>query len=370
MQWNPIIQSIKDKRCVLFVGPKILQREKSDGLEEIQIAIKTHLQSVYPNLFYYEQDELFLFEDEDERGEAHLELKAFLDAQKIDASFYQKMMEIPFPMIINFSPYLNPQQNFPKMNIPYSFDYEYYHKSPNVSTEIREYTTDCWFYDLFGNIEEAESVVLTHNDLFNYVGSILGGKPLPTNFKKRLQETQYFIFLGFSFEKWYVQLLVRLLRDIHKGDGRKAVSLWRAVKEVAQKTKENDTAFYQKSLKFQFISDILNARDFILQLHEECEKARLLRVPPEMADLQSRLSDQLNELLKQDKLEEVIGTLTDFFQDKNDEMCDDLTLISSRLARLNKRFSQGILEEKEYNLEQNKIILAIQEIIKELKTYE
>jgi hypothetical protein len=370
MQWNPIIQSLKDKKCVLFIGPKLLERETSSGLEEIQTAIKAHLQSVYPSLFYYEQDELFLFDDEDERGEAHLELKAFLDAQTIEPLFYQKMMEIPFPMIINFSPYLNPSHNFPKMNIPYSFDYEYYHKSPNISTELKEYTTDCWFYDLFGNIEEAESVVLTHNDLFNYVGAILGGKPLPTNFKKRLQETQYFIFLGFSFEKWYVQLIVRLLRDIHKGDGRKSVSLWRAVKEIAQKTQEADTAFYQKALKFQFISDISSAKDFILQLHQECEKSRLLRVPPEMANVQTLLSEQLKELLMQDELEQVINTLMDFFQDKDDTQCDDLTLQSSRLARLNKRFIQGILDEKEYNLEKNKIIVGIQEIIKELKSYE
>lgn len=370
MQWNPIIQSIKDKKCVLFIGPKLLETEISDKLTEMQIAIKTHLQAVYPNLFYYEHDELFLFDDEDERGEAHLELKSFLDVQKIEPLFYQKMMEIPFPMIINFSPYLNPAVNFPKMNIPYAFDYEYYHKSPNIPTEIKEYTTDCWFYDLFGNIEEAESVVLTHNDLFNYVGAILGGKPLPTNFKKRLQETQYFIFLGFSFEKWYVQLLMRLLRDIHKSGGQKSVSLWRAVKEITQKIQENDTAFYQKALKFQFISDISSAKDFITQLHQECEKANLLRVTEEIGSAQARLYDQLNKWVKQDKLEEVISVLGDFFQEKDDKQSDAIILQSSRLARMNMRFSQGILEEKEYNLEKNKIIVGILDIIKELKSYE
>lgn len=372
MQWNPILQSIKDKKCVLFMGPNLLESENADGsFSEIQASIQAHLNEIYPNLYHYEQDELFLFDDESQRNEAYWEIKAFLDKQKIHADFYQKMMAIPFQMCINFSPYLNPVENFPKMDIPYPFDYEFYHKNPNVSTAQKENTRDCWLYDLFGNVNEAESVVLTHNDLFNYVGSILGGKPLPIYFKSKLQEAQYFIFLGFSFEKWYVQLIIRLLRNIRGEKDR--TSVWRAVRENAKNplgNLETHEQFYQKELKVQFISDIQNTQQFINELYTECEKMKILRKLPTAENTQNRLSDQLLELLKQDKIAEVIKQLSDFFQEISDEIYDGLIVLSSRFTRLEKRYSQGILEEKEYNLEINKIILGLQDCIKELKSHE
>ena len=370
MQWSPIIQSLKDKKCVLFMGPKLLESENNGVFTETQSAITAHLQSIYPNLYHYEQDELFMFEDESERNEAYWEIKSLLHAQNLHASFYQKMMAIPFQMMVNFSPYLNPVQNFPKMNIPYSFDYEFYHKNPNVATQQKENLSDCWLYDLFGNIEEAESIVLTHNDLFNYVGAILGGKPLPTSFKSKLQEAQYFIFLGFSFEKWYVQLLIRLLRNIRGEKDR--TSVWRAVREkalISTETKEDTNAlFYQKELKVQFVSDIDSAKSFMETLYVECEKAHLLRQIPEIGNEKSRFSDQILELLRLDNLAEAIKQLSDYFQEKDDETYDGLIVQSSRLTRLEKRFSQGILEEKEYNLEKNKIVVGLQGMIKALKT--
>lgn len=363
MDWDLILNSIEEKKCILFIGPRLLECEQEGTLTEMQIAIQAHLQGKY--MHYYEQDELFLFENRTQREKAYRQIKIFLQNQTIAPTFYQQMMAIPFQMVINFSPYLNPEISFPKMEIPYPFDYEFYHKNANVATEIKKTENHCWVYDLFGSIKASESLVLTYDDLFSYVSAILGEKPLPLAFKDTLKNAEYFIFLGFPFEKWYMQLLTRLLHAICGGAENNVI--WQAVQEkVASKEEINENILlYEQDLKIEFISEAKGAKDFIRQLHQICEEKHLLRVLSEETEKNTSITVQLKELIEENKIMEVIKKLMEIFI-SNDEQSDMLTLLSNRNNRNENRFIQGVLDEKDYNLEKNKIIQALLTTINEL----
>ncbi|MFZ4477222.1 MAG: SIR2 family protein [Saprospiraceae bacterium] len=380
MKWDSILQSIKDKKCVLFTGPQLVEFEynTSDGvsLAPARTLVKSRLEE-HPeiNMYYYEMDELFLFEEEDHHNEARSTLKRYLNNLRLNGDLFRQIMKIDFPFIINFSPYLNPSVNFPKIDIPYPFDYQYYHKSPNKNPVRTGLNNDLWIYDLFGNLfEDESSIVLTYNDLFDYIRSVLGAKDFPLEFKRKLAEANYFLFLGFSFEKWYVQLLIRLLREICNGNERDRSSIWRAVKN-AQKDQVDPSNFtattllYKKELNLKFITEIESAKDFIAKLYNECEMEHLLRHETNHENYPTSFYNELSVLLGESKIEEVVEKIFGFFDGKDDGISDEIILHKSRLVRLNTRYKQGVLEEKDYSLEIAKITIGLQSIIKKVKDY-
>ena len=363
MDWDLILNSIEEQKCILFVGPRLLEREEQGNLTEMQIAIQEHLQGKY--MHYYEHDELFLFKERQQREKAYRQIKLFLQNQTIASTFYQQMMAIPFQMVINFSPYLNPELTFPKMEIPYPFDYEFYHKNANVATEIKKTKNHAWVYDLFGSIKASESLILTYDDLFAYVSAILGEKPLPLAFKDTLKNAEYFIFLGFPFEKWYMQLLTRLLHQICGGAENNVI--WQAVMEkaITQEPQAEHFLLYEQDLKIEFISEVSGAKDFMTQLHKICAEKSLLRALAQEAEKVISVAEKLKELISLDKITDAIKMLMEIFLE-NDVISDELTLQSNRHNRNENRFRQGILAETDYNLEKNRIIKALLTIINEL----
>ncbi|MBD0395792.1 MAG: SIR2 family protein, partial [Microcoleus sp. C1-bin4] len=67
-------------------------------------------------------------------------------------------------------------------------------------------------YHIFGSTEDSSSLLLSHDDLFDFFKRILGEQNLPRPIKKFFKEDAggEVVFLGFVFRKWYVQLLLRL----------------------------------------------------------------------------------------------------------------------------------------------------------------
>jgi hypothetical protein len=69
------------------------------------------------------------------------------------------------------------------------------------------------FY-LYGNVNEPQSLVLTEDDLLNFLTKIVSKNPaLPKNIVSELQEkNKTFLFLGFGFKHWYLRILLHVLQ--------------------------------------------------------------------------------------------------------------------------------------------------------------
>lgn len=69
-------------------------------------------------------------------------------------------------------------------------------------------------YNLYGGLTDLDSLVLTENDLLDFLVSIIkGSSQLPSYIASRFSDPKTsFLFIGFGFRNWYMRILLHLLR--------------------------------------------------------------------------------------------------------------------------------------------------------------
>ncbi len=81
------------------------------------------------------------------------------------------------------------------------FNFDFYNKKQNPQAIEKPTRDKPLIYNLFGNVEFEGSLVLTYDDLFNYLISIFGKQELHKDLRMELRTARMILFLGFKFEK-------------------------------------------------------------------------------------------------------------------------------------------------------------------------
>jgi hypothetical protein len=68
-------------------------------------------------------------------------------------------------------------------------------------------------YHLFGDADEPASLILSENDLLDFLVAIVSeNPPLPNSLRSALKQTgQSFLFVGFGIKQWYLRVLIKVL---------------------------------------------------------------------------------------------------------------------------------------------------------------
>ncbi len=360
INWDHLLQAIREDKCVVLLGPNMLEIDVDGESRPLHpYLMETIRQEHERNLLaYYKHDELFLFGKRSAQNESYFTLKDQLKKHPLVPDLLRKLASIQLHLLLSFSPYLNPRQTFPRLEIPYLFNYGFYHMK-RCGAEMDAPTADRpLLYDLFGCIEDEESLILTHADLFEYIKSILGARELGSSLKAALQRARYFVFLGFQFEKWYVQLLLRLIRSIN--DSHVAYT-W-----VPEQTEVDQAVMNVLDGEFdiRIIRDQEGVRAFIDQLHTQCAAAGLLRPDPAAG---AGPSERVKQMVEQDRLEDALAFLTDHFEDiGEDEFLDEAISLSGRLSRQKRKERQGIVTEEEASASRAKLRFNLLSLNEEL----
>src|SRR6185503_4126776 len=85
---------------------------------------------------------------------------------------------------------------------------DFYHKNNAAKVIATPSKENPLIYNLLGDLEVEESLILSHKDLFDYFMSLFGNFKLPDALQTSIVAAKHIIFLGFKFEKWYAQLLL------------------------------------------------------------------------------------------------------------------------------------------------------------------
>lgn len=353
--WSFILDTIKNEKCILLLGPEVCICETGKQYDQ---ALLEHL-NVKNNdniLSYYERDGLFLFRDGIAKTRSYYKIKDFYK-QGFNDSINNKLTEIPFHIIISTSPDHNLTDIFESKKIPHEF--AYYDKTINPKDVKIPGSNAPLLYNLFGSIDKEESMILTHDDLFDFLLAILGNRNLPGELKNALRTADNFLFLGFKFDKWYVQLLLRLL-NLHNEQYKFA--RFASNKEIKPETQ----SLIIDQFRIEFVEDKIEK--FVDGLYQKCSDEGILR-DLEAPDIAT--SELVEKYIEEDQIEKAFTFLKDFLERKNEEeLGDDLTLLMSRHKRLSRKQNQGIIDEKEANIESNKIKVAVLDLNKELKSLE
>lgn len=206
--FEALLSELERRKCVLLLGPEIT---RADG-KTIREVLRQHLAKLHPDdiAHFHERDGLYLFSDaKGAKQEVQSSVSLFYEKAKPESSVFEKIARLPFALTISITPDHFLLDSFPKTSKP-TFAF---FKHSGVSDQT---VLDAWdrktplIYNLCGSFLEEVSMVLDYNDLFNLLKSVMGAG-LHKNIRLTLDDARSFLFIGFDFDKWYTQLLLRLL---------------------------------------------------------------------------------------------------------------------------------------------------------------
>jgi hypothetical protein len=353
IDWEFVLGTLETGRCVLFIGPETATDEAGVPLPA---ALAAHLDpGQNPNILqHYPEEGLFLFQDAISKTKTYYRIKKFYQSQQV-SDRYRKLAQLPFRLCISINPDMLMAQAVEAMGLGVRSDY--YRKQRTPSALERPLSLqEPMIYNLFGHIDDEESLLLTHNDLFDFLLAVLGENKLPKEIREALQDADDYIFLGFDFSKWYVQLVLRLL-NLHNDSYKFA--RYASNKALSEATKQ----FCRDHFKIEFSDTDLDA--FIQELHRRSGEAGLLR---EASQAHLSKPAAVEQAVKGGHLEEAMRLLEEYFREKQaDDLAQELVGLQGRFQRMKRKEQQGVAGEEESSKTYNQISLSILELNQEAK---
>lgn len=360
IDWGFITETIKNEKCILFIGPELFKDENELTLEEqmfdyLDVDNNPDIQN------FYKEDGFFLFTSGTKKTKSYYKIKKFYNRSCPKSQvIFEKLAKIPFHFVISITPDTKCYEAFDSDGYKSRFDF--YWKKQKADNAISKPTSKSpIIYNMFGSIDSQDSMILTHDDLFDYFESIFQENSMPEKLKLNIKEAHNFIFLGLDFEKWYMQILLRILY-LHNDK-------YEFMRYAAnQKVSEELKAFCYQQFKIEFVPNQIN--EFVDELYEECEKIGLLR---KQELKKGSLIEQFRNMLAQDKIDEVLDGIKCFLEGLGElgkELLDDAILLTNRHRRLNRKINQGVMDTKDIETQSNKIRLSLIELLTEAKDFE
>ncbi len=260
---SPIVESIRQQKCVLVLGPDIAFRSEKSLLQELS----HFLQARHFKHEFIESEELFASSTKF-KPLGYMHIPKFFDALEPN-SIHRLSAEIPFHLIISLSPDHLLQKVFDQQGFDYTFSFYNRGRASEVLTGELD-SNKPLIYNLLGSYKHTSSLVLTFNDLFDYLVSVLGKYELPELLRSELDEAYSFLFFGFKYDNWYFRLIMKLL---NKED---AVIRQAPLEDIAGK--QEVLNFYTDEFGLTFFEEG-SGTDILQQLHEFFSKNGQLRKP-------------------------------------------------------------------------------------------
>lgn len=346
-----ITHTIQKERCILLLGPDVarttgnhLMSEKL--LERLNIGYNSNI------VDYYRRDGLFAFPSGVARTRICYEVEDFYK-QQFNVNLYQKLAQIPFHLMLSVSPDTYLLQVFNNQKLP--VDFRYYVHTENPKETQRPTSQKPLLYNLFGKTDRYESLILSHNDLYNFLFAILGDHKLPLELRNSLDNIDNFIFLGFRFDKWYVQILLRLLNLHLENFDRYA---------VGNSDSEDVLRFHKQQFNITFIQN--DVEEFVEKLYAQFAESHLRT----FATSNINLSTIVEKHIENDEFDSAIDKLKEFFKENEPDIYNEFITVSGRYRRFKRKVGAGTLNAENENTEISQIRESLIDYNKELKELE
>jgi len=367
VDWEDILETMEEQKCVLFLGSGAFQ---APGGENLEVALSTWLDTDnidHPHIQIYNSDGFFLFKKNRYKRKVIAEMKRFYSQSFPETeALFSKISQMPFSMIITLTPDNILARTFDVMGLEYQPDF--YFRNRKASDTFENPTKKKpLIYNLMGNIEEPESLVLTHGDFFDYLESVFKGMSMNDELKDSLENMERYIFLGLPYEKWYFQMLLRVL-SLHSDKLKEVERL--ALDEFED---PNLHKIYAEEFKIEFFPASTN--EFIDELFTRCEKEGLLKTLPKADPAEASISDPspetIKELVGEAKTAKAMLHLKVFLKNRKPqsaELANNLVVLRNQHNLLRQREMKGTIDNRDLSVENNQIVERLLQIIGQAQT--
>jgi len=282
--WDTLIYAINENRCILMLGPDASIEESNNvytpctevlsGEMAEKISSQTNEWNIVLNPTNLTQVSQYYAMIED-RNALELKIRSFYRSRKNKTCpIHQSLAELPFYFAINSTPDQMYNNALKKIGKDPIMNY-YHYKGPKNDDTIEMGTRHRpLIYYLLGHISEPRSLVLTEDNLLNFLVSLASDqRPLPANITSELRkEDRCFLFLGFGFKHWYLRILLFVLQVGNKESRSFALEeMHRVSKNYINEFHRTIIFFRESDYKIQFIDNDLIS--FVSELKDRFKQA-------------------------------------------------------------------------------------------------
>lgn len=328
INWDFIVAKILQEQCVLVLGPEVFVDDKNVDLQK-KLIDQLNVENNDNISRYYQKEGFFLFDDPYKRTLICHTIKSFYNDISC-SELLCKIAKIPFHVILTVTPDVLIQKAFSKQN--FDFQSGYYKKDKPPQTIKPPSRNFPLIYNVFGSVNSEESMILTHNDLYDYFKSIFARKSMPDHLKLLLREVKNIIFLGVPFEKWYMQLLLREL-DIHKLH-------YEFTRFAANISITDDLrTFCHEQFKVNFIPH--NIAEFVEELYSKFDQKDLR----ETKGKERTIANRLKKYVASGTIDDALDILQELTIDT--ELENEVSLWAGRNRNFRRRQRNGIIKSED-----------------------
>lgn len=265
--FQDILSDIENETCVLIVGPDLVDfggkscfEVLCDGLQEDNQY--SQLIDLSPQ-YVFVHEELLQLKPSAKETTLLRYIERFYQKQLQYDEPFKKIAQIPFHLIISFLPDTRLKRIFEEQNL--SFQYSHYPREENPQPVDKPTKKTPLIYNILGDFNEGDAII-TFDHLFQYLSGIMGKRELPHAIQETVKKARTFLFLGVHFERWYVQLILRIITTKDKKE-----------KYTILKNGHSSEVytFIARRLELDFMES--EPIEFLNQLYEECSERNLLK---------------------------------------------------------------------------------------------
>ncbi len=362
VDWEDLLDTLEAEKCVLFLGSGAFE---APGGSSIETALRDWLEADEadnPYIRLYNPDGFMLFRKNRFKRKVTAQIKDFYNqAFPETEALFRQLAEAPFSMIVTLTPDNLLARTFDTQGFDYQSDFYFrYRKAPEVFE--RPTKEKPLIYNLLGNIEEPESIVLTHSDFFDYLESVFKSNSMNQDLREELEGAERYIFLGLPYEKWYFQLLLRVL-SMHSDKLKEVERL--ALREFEDPRLH---ALYTEEFKIEFFP--FEVKLFVQELHRQCKEAGLLKKAPPPDPALANLPDlnlaQFQALIAKADTEEALRHLKAYLDRRKPRslpLINDWVVLQNRYNLLRQRESRGTILPQDLTVENNQVVEQLLELV-------
>ncbi len=350
--WDDILDDIRDQKAILLLGPELLRV----GEQPLHQYVREQLMKsrVAKDIaYFYERDGIYLFGSPEGKVRAARQLKRIYREIQPNTAVLERIVPLPFSLILSLNPDSFMSEAFYAGGVQHRFHF-FQHRNRQAHAEEMEKPSKNLplIYNLFGSNRQDDSIIFDYDDVFKLFQSLVGASNLPQKILKAFRDATTFIFLGFHFDKWYTQILLKCLSD---GDGFKEKLI-----AIHHPNFDPDIRqFIAQEFKIQFIG---SESRFLEALYRRCENAHLLRKVDAKAANPNLY--RLYRHVANAEIADALECLSNIAPDK--EIADMVLLLQGRFAQLNHDKNQW--DSRDFRVEFARILDAILKIAEELSS--
>lgn len=287
--WQRLIYAINQGKCILMLGPDAAA-EPVDGRQmpltemlagelagkltvETRKAIDTRSLAQVSHCYALEKDRTLL----------EAAVTEFYQARTgHTSSFHRNLAALPFALTVTTTPDMmlwNALQKEGKK--PRISSYNFQVPGDNLQL-VGEGSVDMpLLYYLYGRLDPPESLVLTDNDLLDFLVAVVSNNPsLPVDILSQFHDAnKTFLFIGFGFQHWYLRILLHVLhRDRDKHKQRRSVAFEKEDSDPSPLLRQNVFFFQRSNYKLHIYQEDLER--FSSELKQRFFKRKPPTPPP------------------------------------------------------------------------------------------